>query len=216
MTITINKTQQTMKHLFFLIALLAIVTPGRSQDLPDYSQNRNELNLGYFNAFELNAIGELGIGYKRLNDKGAFRTGIGMDFGKYKTEYQSYQYNSTGYGLSPRIGYEFHQWYNRIRLHYGGDVVSSFSKSSTETNYEDPANDTFNSYKTIGAGIRPVLGMTVYLSKSISIATETYMDISFSKTTQERTSNGNTTTDESQGMNVGLGPLGIVSINFHF
>lgn len=205
-----------MKKIFILIVSLATVLPCISQDLTDYSNKKNELNIGYFNAFELNAIGDLGIGYKYIGNKGAFRTGIGMDFGKYESDRESYQTNSTGYEISPRIGYEFHQWYNRIRLHYGADVVSSFSKSSYETIYEDPANDSYTNTKSFAAGIRPVLGMTVYLSKSISIATETYMDISFSKTTQERLYNSNTTTEVTRGMNAGLGPLGIVSINFHF
>ena len=99
-----------MRNTFVFIAFLAIAVPCASQDLPDYSEKRNELNLGYFNAFELNAMGDLGIGYKRLGEKGAFRTGIGMDFGKYEDEHQSYQTNSSRYEVSPRIGYEFHQW----------------------------------------------------------------------------------------------------------
>ena len=113
-----------MKNTIILIALLVMLTPCMGQDLPDYSKNRNELNLGYFNAFELNGLGDLGIGYKRLTDKGEFRTGVGMNFSKSKREYQSYQDNSTWNDISPRIGYEFHQWYNRIRLHYGVDAVT--------------------------------------------------------------------------------------------
>lgn len=205
-----------MKNTIILIALLVMLTPCMGQDLPDYSKNRNELNLGYFNAFELNGLGDLGIGYKRLTDKGAFRTGVGMNFSKSKREYQSYQDNSTWSDISPRIGYEFHQWYNRIRLHYGVDAVTSFSNYSSEDIYEDPANDRLSEYKTIAAGIRPLLGITVYLSKSISIATETYMNIGFSKTIEETTYNGETDTYDRQGMNIGLGPLGIVSVNFHF
>lgn len=205
-----------MKNIFVLVALFAIVVPCVSQDLPDYSKKRNELNLGYFNAFQLNAMGELGVGYKLLGDKGALRTGLGMDFGKNESEHQSYKSYSSAYELSPRIGYEFHQWYNRIRLHYGGDAITSFSQSSYEDKYEDPVNDRVSTYETFAVGIRPVLGITVYLSESISIATETYMDISFRKTNEERIYSGNTTTEGSKGMNVGLGPLGIVSVNFHF
>jgi hypothetical protein len=205
-----------IRKTILLVALIAITVASNCQDLPAYSENRNEINLGYFNAFELNAIGDLGIGYKRANDKGAFRIGMGMDLGMYESDYETHQANSTGYGVSPRIGYEFHQWYNRIRLHYGADVVGTFRKSSYEDTYDDPANDRYSNTKSYSAGIRPVLGLTVYLSKSISIATETYMDISFSKSTTERDYNGNTTTEVSRGINAGLGPLGIVSVNFHF
>ena len=205
-----------IRKTILLIAVIAITVASNCQDLPAYSENRNEINLGYFNAFELNGIGDLGIGYKHANDKGAFRTGIGMDLGMYESDYETYQSNNSGYKGSARIGYEFHQWYNRIRLHYGADVVSSFSKYSGESTYDDPANDSFTKTKGYSAGFRPVLGITVYLNHSISIATETYMDISFSKSTTERLYNGHTTTIDNRGMNAGLGPLGIVSVNFHF
>lgn len=205
-----------MKKILMLVAALATLMPCLGQDLPDYTSNKNELNLGYFNVFELNAIGDLGIGYKRIGEKGAFRTGIGMNFHKSETDYQSSQHNYSGYELSPRIGYELHQWYNRIRLHYGGDVVTTFSQGRAEDIYEDQVNDWTINYGTMALGIRPILGITFYLNKSISISTETYMNIAFFKTTEERTDYGDTSTYVTKGTNVGLGPLGIVSVNFHF
>jgi len=148
-----------MKNTIIIIAVFALQIPCTGQDLPDYSLNRNELNLGYFNAFELNGLGDLGIGYKRLSDKGAFRTGIGMNFSKSAWDYQSYEDIDKGYELSPRVGYEFHQWYKRIRVHYGVDAVTSFSRYSSEYIYEDPANSRFNEYKSFAGGIRPLLGI---------------------------------------------------------
>ncbi len=205
-----------MKQLLTIISALLFVLPIYSQNTEKFSTKRNELNLGYFNAFELNGRGDLGIGYKRIGEKGAFRTAVGMNFGKYEREYDSYQNNSKSYEFSPRIGYEFHQWYNRIRLNYGGDIFTTISKSTHEDVYEDVSNNRTSYYDTYALGIRPTLGITVYLSKSISISTETYMNISFNKTTEERTYNDNTNTYDTKGMNVGLGPLGILSINLHF
>ncbi len=189
---------------------------GKSQDIPAYSENKNELNLGYFNAFELNGIGELGIGYKHSNEKGAFRIGIGTDLRMYKSERETYQTKNSGYTFSPRIGYEFHQWYNRIRLHYGADVISTFSNYSYESIYDDPTNNRSSETKGYSLGLRPVLGLTFYINKTVSISTETYMDIFYNKSSTEELYNENTSTEVSQGMNVGLGPLGIVSVNFHF
>lgn len=205
-----------MKQLFIVISSLLFSLPTYSQNTEKFSDKRNELNLGYFNAFELNGRGDLGIGYKRIGEKGAFRTALGMNFGKSESEYETYQSYSTGYEFSPRIGYEFHQWYNRIRLNYGGDVTATISKSTNEDVYEDPTNNRTSYYNTYEFGIRPFLGITVYLSKSISISTETYMNISFNKTTEERTYYDNTNTYDAKGMNVGLGPLGILSVNLHF
>jgi hypothetical protein len=205
-----------MKSLLPISLAILFTIPCYSQDLPDYSEKKNELNLGYFNSFQLSSIGELGVGYKRLTDKGAFRTGIQTDLGTSATDLEYYESNYSGFMVAPRIGYEFHQWYNRIRLHFGTDVVGSYRKNTYERLYEDPANNDIETTTAYSAGIRPVLGITVYLNKSISIATETYMDISFSKSSSERLYSDNTITSTSQGMHVGLGPLGIVSINFHF
>jgi hypothetical protein len=161
-------------------------------------------------------VGDLGIGYKRLGEKGAFRTGLGMNFGAYEREYSTYIQNVSSYELYPRIGYEFHQWYKRIRLHYGGDIVTGFTKSRWEDIGDDPIYDETTIYKRNSLGIRPILGLTVYLSKSVSIATETYMDLSFFRTIEEQTDTSGSEKYERKGMNAGLGPLGIISVNFHF
>lgn len=205
-----------MKKTILFIAAVTIVVTCKCQDLPDFSLKRNEVNLGYFNAFDLYSVGELGIGYKRLGEKGAFRTGMGMNFWKYDREFDFYDEHNSSYELSPRIGYEFHQWFKRIRLHYGGDFVTSFAKSSWEDIADDPNYDSKTIYKSNSLGIRPILGLTVYLSKTVSIATETYMDVSFSRTVEERTDNFGTDSYERKGMKVGLGPLGIISVNLHF
>jgi hypothetical protein len=205
-----------MKLILTSITALLLILPLYSQNTEYYSAKKNELNLGYFNAFELNGRGDLGIGYKRIGDKGAFRTALGMNFGNYETEHNTYQIKSQGYEITPRIGYEFHQWYNRIRLNYGGDIFTAISKSTSEDVYDDRLSERNSLYESFSFGIRPIIGLTVYLSKSISISTETYMNISFLRETEERTYNGNTTTDKTKGMEVGLGPLGILSVNFHF
>ena len=205
-----------MKQLITSISIVLFFLPVYSQDTEPFSARKNEINLGYFNMFELNGLGDLGIGYKRIGEKGAFRTALGMNFSKSENENVTYQYFGKYFEISPRIGYEFHHWYNRIRLNYGGDIFTSISKSSFEDIYDDPSDNRTSYYNTYQYGIRPLMGITVYLSKAVSISTETYMNISVNKTTEERTYNGDTNTYESKGMNVGLGPLGIVSVNLHF
>jgi hypothetical protein len=141
---------------------------------------------------------------------------LGTNIYSSEAEHETYQSNVSGYNLSPRLGYEFHQWYGRLRLNYGADVSSSFMKGTSETLFEDPIDNGKTEISSTSMGLRPVLGLTVYLNPSISISTETYMDISYSKSTTERLYNGSTSLEESTSMGVGLGPLGIVSVNFHF
>ncbi len=205
-----------MKTTGLVLLSLMISLSAHCQDTKDYSVKRNEINLGYFNAFNLSSIGELGVGYKRISEKGAFRIGLGTDIWSSKTEYEDYETKISGYKLSPRMGYEFHQWYNRIRLNYGIDVVGSFGSSNYENLYNDPAENYTRNSKSLSAGIRPLLGLTVYLNPSISISTETYMDIAFNRSSTEWSHGGSPSMEESRGMNVGLGPLGIIAVNFHF
>jgi hypothetical protein len=213
---TYSPNSNNMKTTSLILLSLMISLTGYCQDINDYSAKRNELNLGSFNAFELNSIGDFGVGYKRFGEKGAFRIGLGTDIYSNKTEYETYQSNTSGYKISPRLGYEFHQYHGRLRINYGADVRSSFSKGSSEAIYEDPINNRKTQNNATSIGLRPLLGLTVYLNPSISISTETYLDISFGKSTTERLSTGNTTTEQTTGLYVGLGPLGMISVNFHF
>ena len=65
--------------------------------------------------------------------------------------------------------------------------------------------------------IRPFLGLRVFITRTISISTETYLDIGYLKGRAEENYNtNNTTTTNEQGASVISGPLGVFSINFHF
>ena len=205
-----------MKNILAIITLLGIAIPCLSQNPIDYSDRKNEINIGYFNAFELNGINELGVGYKRLLENGALRTGVGFNFSKYNNDYETEQFNNSGFEISPRVGYEFYQFYNRLRLNYGADVVSSIIRSKSEFITNTPNSNRTDITRNYQLGFRPILGLTVFINKSISISTETYLDFHYYHSTEERTRITGITTNTSSGMNMGLGPLGIVSINFHF
>ncbi len=205
-----------MKQIIVLIAICSMSLPSQSQDQLEFSENKHEINLGYFNAFELNGINELCIGYKRLINNGALRTSIGFNFFKYDDDYETEQHKNSGFEISPRVGYEFHQSYNRLRLHYGADVVSSIINSKSEFISDIPNSNRTEKSKGYQLGFRPVLGLTVFINKSISLSTETYLDFHFYKKTEERIGSTGTTTNTSNGLSMGLGPLGIVSVNFYF
>ena len=210
-----------MRNIIVAIAAIAFSIPCYSQDPKDpvdYSEKRNEINIGFFNAFELNTINELGIGYKYSTEKGALRLATGFSLGTQESEGEQYQHNYSDFGISPRVGYEFHQNFNRLRLYYGVDFVTSFYKSVSEHTYVDPATPSteIRTYKNSKVGLRPILGLTVFLTNSISLSTETYLNLLVYKTTHEWDNSDDLSTDTSKGIDTGLGPLGIVSVNFHF
>ena len=205
-----------MKHTFAMVLLCGAFISSHGQQTEIFSQKRNEVNIGSFNAFELNANPNLGIGYKRTVKNGAWRIGTGLSYYTNSYEYQTSTNKYKGYSISPRIGYEFHQNYNRLQLLYGVDLSTSFSDSQEERIYENDENYNFEQTSGYSVGIRPLLGLKVYLSKMVSITAETYLYINYTESTTVDTYGNNSNTYTTSGMRVGLAPLGVFSVNLHF
>ncbi len=207
-----------MKQLLIIIAAFAFILPVHSQGAESFTDKKNELNFGFFNAFELNNFSDLGIGYKRMAKNGAWRFGTGFGFSTSNSDndngaIQTHYY----YSISPRIGYEWHQNFKRLQLQYGTDLVTDFFKSTLEDTNESIDYYRFQERIATNYSIRPFLGLKVFVTKSISISTETYLDIGYAKETFEENLNSPTnTTRTEKGAYAVLGPLGVFSINFHF
>jgi len=207
-----------MKQLLIIVAALAFMLPVHSQGSESFTDKKNELNIGYFNAFELSNFSDLGIGYKRMAKNGAWRFGTGLGFATSNSDNDDGATETNDYfSISPRIGYEWHQNFNRLQLQYGTDLVTDFFKSTSENTNE--SNDYYRFSERIATkySIRPFLGLKVFVTKSISISTETYLDIGYTTETIETNYNSLTnTTRNEKSASVVLGPLGVFSINFHF
>lgn len=207
-----------MKQLQIIIAAFAFILPVHSQGSESFTDKKNELNIGFFNAFELNNFSDLGIGYKRMAKNGAWRFGTGLSFSTSNSDndngaVQTHSY----YSISPRIGYEWHQNFNRLQLQYGTDLVTDFFKSTLEDTNESIDYYRFQERIATKYSIRPFLGLKVFVTKSISLSTETYLDIGYTTETFESNNNDPTNTIRNEkGASVVLGPLGVFSINFHF
>ena len=205
-----------MRKITLLIAVFAFCISASGQDPVNFSENRHEVNIGFFNVFNMNAVHDFGVGYKLSGERGALRVATGFNLNTADRDGEDYQFNEKEFAFSPRIGYEFHQQFKRLRLYYGADMVASFYKAVYEETFPvfDPNETETNTRKTNQVGIRPTLGLTVFLSKSVSLSTETYLNVMYYKSIFEQENPDATTT--TKGINVGLGPLGIVSLNFHF
>ncbi len=205
-----------MKYIFAVALLCGVFMFSHGQQSEPFSDKRNEINLGSFNAFELSESPNLGIGYKRTVKKGAWRFGTGFRYSNNSRDLETSPDIFTSWAISPRAGYEFHQNYNRLQLHYGVELASSFSSAQSERNDVGDPNYDFYQSKGVGIILRPVLGLKVFLAKSVSITTETYLYVSYSKSTTTNTYGTTTNTYSNNGTSVGLGPLGIFSVNIHF
>lgn len=205
-----------MKYTFVLLVALAMALPNNAQDLPDYTANKNEFNIGYFNLFNLMGTNTLGIGYKRTGSIGAFRVGTGFGISTLTDQADTREYITNQFSINPRVGYEFHHWLKRFRVHYGAELAAGYSKYETVT--DQPENDYYssNSTTTKSIAVRPLLGISFFIHPSISIATETNLNIAWNNSESTRDYNSGVQTSTNARMNTSLSPLGIVSINFHF
>ena len=71
---------------------------------------------------------------------GAWRFGTGIGFARTNSDNDNGTTHTHNYfNISPRIGHEWHQNFNRLQLQYGTDLVADFSKLFTED--ENESND---------------------------------------------------------------------------
>ena len=69
-----------MRHMGILAAVFALSWPLHAQDPDPYSDRINEIDIAFFNAFELNKFSGPGSGYKPMTGSGAWRIGTGIGF----------------------------------------------------------------------------------------------------------------------------------------
>ena len=205
-----------MKSFVILFVFIILHNLVSSQDNSSYTEKKNEFNIGFFNAFELSNIQDLGIGYKRVIKNGALRTGASFDVSSSHDELNLYDRDNTYFSIKPRIGYEFHNNLNRFQLLYGLDLVGLYGHSKTEETHDNPINNNTHTLESFGASLNPTIGFKFFLNKRISIGTETSIKIAMEKSKVETVDNSGTRNYMDKDMNIGFGPLGIFSINIHF
>ena len=153
-----------MKQLLIAVLGLLILLPIHSQEDVNYYEKKNVINIGNFNAFELNKMPDFGIGYKRIISKGAVRSSVGWN-----TEYIENSIYGGGYtqsndgNITFRVGYEHHENYNRLQLYYGGDLAYNYSESTVKYLDVDGYYARVQFTQANRLSVRPTLGLTVFL-----------------------------------------------------
>lgn len=206
-----------MKKFTFLLLIFCNFVISFSQESTKFTEKINEINIGSFNVFDLSGLNDFGIGYKHQFNSGALRINTGFSFHKTTNEDidDDYTYNSKFLRIKPRIGYEFHRYLNRIQLYYGVDLVGSWTISESEkegtnvTNYKDES-------KIMLYGFSPLIGLTVFITNTISISTETSLDFFVSNTENNYKSGTYEYINNTKTFGVDLSPLGVITINLHF
>ena len=213
--------------------LLALGTTANAQE--NRISAKNEINIGYFNAFNLSSTRLARIGYRHHDEKGALRFMVGGDYSNSKslaTVDDATESNSSSALLETRVGYQRNrniEAAERLMLYYGTDLLYTLnhSKRTNETaTWDNNGNDAvlINENTTVShsGGLRPIFGLRYQISKGLSLATETGFSVLFTTTENKATNSWSTTGDFSSAkstqetLNVGNIGLGLVTLNFHF
>ena len=208
-----------MYKTLLVISILFLSINLNAQTNQEEKTKKNQINIGYFNAFSLTSINDFGIGYKRTIKNGELRFAYSGYYNNQETIDADNTYVSTTntFRLKSRLGYQFHQDYNKLQLFYGIDFTGQLENAKTvRFNTSSSQNDYSSDQITFGNGISPFIGIKYQINKTISISTETSFDVSFSKS--ERKYSSGTFSDLTKTKQIGakLSPLGIFSINVHF
>ncbi len=191
-------------------SLLFVITINAQES---YTDKKHEINLGFFNIFNLTESPGLGIGYKYHLKKGAIR--LNSSFNISNTDYESNNYLSTiSYNkYKIKTGYELHQNINKFQFFYGSDISYNAENEKTEN-----SSDYFIEEKTKGYGVSPFVGLKFFINQRVSISSETNVSILFSESKQKITiinSSTQTIENSTSQTEIGLIPFGLITINFH-
>lgn len=209
-----------MKRYYVSVLLLCLFsTHVFAQDEVPLQVPKNEINLGYFNMFNLANSSSFGVGYKHTYNKGALRIGTGFELSSQNqdNDRHSYTIKSNRFSVTPSIGYEYHKNIKQFQIFYGVDLIGQISSERFERKYEndiDPDNE--NSTKGYSVGFRPVLGLKYQINNWLSVTTETGVVANYSHSESISKTYNEEAKTTSNGIYVALRSLGIVSINIHF
>jgi opacity protein-like surface antigen len=204
-----------MKRILIVFTLAVLCIPSFTQTESAPATKLNEINFGYINVFNLsNSNLNIGLGYKRSGEMGATRLGTSFFFNAYNSgRTAGDEYSDGGFGITPRVGYEFHHDINRLRLYYGADLVSSVYMQKRENTSADGERFDYRKTEQYSLGLRPLVGLTFFLNPSISLSTEAGILFGWK---MDRTSDADGLVLKDTYLNSSAGSLGTISVNIHF
>jgi hypothetical protein len=192
-----------------------------------YTTSQGSINIIPFDDFSGYRQTTIGLSYKRHFKKSALRSKISFASHSYKendTETVGFRQDSKSLFTSFDLGYEWNVNLTRVRFFYGFDLFINYRKNEIvfDNNNIGIVNDfhRVTTLKSTGYGISPLMGVRIYVTKSISFSTELKFVIgAYNGSDVSETTEGefNYSSDDSyNGTNFGFGPLGQISVNIHF
>lgn len=136
-----------------------------------------------------------------------------------ETEFGTGEVRRTGNNhITPRLGYEHHEVSGRVMFTYGSDLATEFKQDKIYERDEDNELIRYKFTTSYKISIRPLIGLKVFLTKSLSITTETFLELGYKvyESVDHRYNVNDSSSKSGRGPELAVGPLGIFSINYHF
>lgn len=203
-----------MRYFITFVALCLTASMGSCQEVPDYSSRINEISLG-FNRITGNGSNTC-IGYKHNFSSGALRAGAELSIYSWGDEDESFNLTGHNYAISPKIGYEFQESFNRFKIYYGADLVYSLGRYKREEYDIDSEGVDLAIDRNQKIALRPLLGLQVFIFESISISVESFFDIAYLTAAENSPGSDDPWVNTMTAVSANLVPLGLLSVNYHF
>jgi len=167
-------------------------------------------------------IPKLGLAYKYHFNTSALRAKIAYGSSNSKSESirDSSKTESSVSSMQVNLGYEFNKTFEKVQVFYGIDVSMKISEVSSESSYiyQNETYTTENEQDYTAYGLSPLFGVKYFVTPKLSVSTEIKYTIETYEGSESSKYSGdnNKNTTNNSGTNTFFGPIGQISINFHF
>ncbi|MBN4065843.1 hypothetical protein JYT51_00755 [Candidatus Amoebophilus asiaticus] len=193
--------------------------------------NRHELSIGVANIFDrifpfyyyypnfddydyyLFVIPAYGLNYKFHFKKMALRIGTNFNYYSDKDVLTTSTYYDDFLIINSSIGIESKKSFGKGQIFYGLDLIVGYTESRTDREYTSSSTHSTSFGKSFGGS--PLFGFKYQINEMISVSTETRFNVSKYETKFHSWSDFSSTSSTSEGLRIGISPIGLLSINVH-
>jgi hypothetical protein len=201
------------KEKVFTTLLILMITGGWvfAQDAPAPDKRKHEIGVGTLLPAGSGGSSFLNFSYKYHFTRGALSTSLLLNMGKSTNFYDPEYYIRKDQLLGAFLGYELFKDFGRFRFSYGGDLGCFWERSVSGYVPEPGMQLDAEAEHSWSFGLRPFLGIAFRIVPGLSVSLESQAFFMY------RLPNGFENGGEnSHSYELGMMPLGLLSLNYHF
>lgn len=175
-------------------------------------------------SYDKRIIPHAGLSYKRDFGNTAFRSKLSFGSTNYTSEdikggvtRVTRKISLSAFYVS--LGYEGQKTFDKYQFFYGIEAfMHHYKRKSKKTELDNRKRIWEEMYRTTGIGISPLIGAKYFLTSRLSLSTEVklYIEPFFGKSYDRYSESQVKGKTEISGFQTRIGPLGQISVNYHF